>query len=183
MEKQIAAAELGMAETEVLDIYDTDLGPVAVLQDNTKMVKTEDGWIFLVAPSDNYLGTYPVLGGPDAEAIAAEVDAGPAPGSPEALADHDPSNDSPVDPGAMSLVTDPGPQPLADSGANEETGAHNLSGGADDPGTVVPVHGTADEILDWAGDDPARIDQAISAEQGKDKPRTSLLAKLEAKRS
>jgi hypothetical protein len=45
---------------------------------------------------------------------------------------------------------------------------------------VAPVpDGTVDEVLEWVGDDPTRARRAADAEQAKDRPRTSLLAKLD----
>ncbi|MFI6813765.1 hypothetical protein ACIBG7_15195 [Nonomuraea sp. NPDC050328] len=38
--------------------------------------------------------------------------------------------------------------------------------------------GTIDEVLAWVGDDPGRAAEAHAAEQAKDKPRSTLLAKL-----
>lgn len=45
-------------------------------------------------------------------------------------------------------------------------------------GDGVP-DGTADEVLAWVGDDPARAEQAIQAETTRDKPRSTLITKLE----
>jgi hypothetical protein len=42
---------------------------------------------------------------------------------------------------------------------------------------AVPV-GTADEVLAWVGDDPARAARALVAEKIAEKPRTTLLDKL-----
>lgn len=40
--------------------------------------------------------------------------------------------------------------------------------------------GTVHEILDWVGDDPARAQAALEAEQAKDTPRISLVEPLQA---
>lgn len=47
-------------------------------------------------------------------------------------------------------------------------------------GVEAVPEGTANEVLDWVGDDPARAQQALAAEQARDKPRSTLIAKLEA---
>ncbi|MFI6477367.1 hypothetical protein ACIBH1_05505 [Nonomuraea sp. NPDC050663] len=42
----------------------------------------------------------------------------------------------------------------------------------------LDITGTVDEVLAWVGDDPGRAAEAHAAEQAKDTPRSTLLAKL-----
>jgi len=65
----------------------------------------------------------------------------------------------------------PVPAPAADEPAAE------LEGSDDDP-DEVPA-GTADEVLAWVGEDRDRATRALQAEQGRDKPRSTLSAQLE----
>ncbi|MFH8752942.1 hypothetical protein ACH4GK_17895 [Streptomyces rimosus] len=57
--------------------------------------------------------------------------------------------------------------------------------GADDQpeepggGSEPEADGTADDILTWVGDDPDRADTAIAQETARDKPRSTLLKKLQ----
>lgn len=46
-------------------------------------------------------------------------------------------------------------------------------------GDEVP-DGTVDEVLAWVGDDKAKAQQALDAEEDADKPRTTLVEALEA---
>lgn len=48
---------------------------------------------------------------------------------------------------------------------------------AGSPPADVP-DGTAKDVLDWVGDDPDRARQALDAEQGREKPRSTLVATL-----
>lgn len=43
----------------------------------------------------------------------------------------------------------------------------------------LDIDGTADEVLDWVGRDPGRAEEALAQEQAKDKPRSTLVKKLE----
>ena len=43
----------------------------------------------------------------------------------------------------------------------------------------LDIGGTAEQVLAWVGDDPERANQANGAESAKDKPRSTLVAKLE----
>jgi hypothetical protein len=45
-------------------------------------------------------------------------------------------------------------------------------------GGETPPDGTASNVLDWVGDNPARARQALEAEQRREKPRTTLVAAL-----
>ena len=47
----------------------------------------------------------------------------------------------------------------------------------DGAGGEVP-DGTADDVLGWVGDDPGRAAQALAVEEGRDHPRSTLVAKL-----
>lgn len=48
-----------------------------------------------------------------------------------------------------------------------------------DPGTDVP-DGSADVVLTWVGDDAERAQRALAAEDKRDHPRSTLVAKLRA---
>lgn len=60
----------------------------------------------------------------------------------------------------------------------EDTPPADASTGEAPEGEQVP-DGTADDVLAWVGDDPARAAVAVEAEQGREKPRKTLLANLE----
>lgn len=47
------------------------------------------------------------------------------------------------------------------------------------PDTGPGPRRTVSETLDWVGDDPARAEEALDAERASDKPRTSLVTRLE----
>lgn len=63
-----------------------------------------------------------------------------------------------------------GPVPAAEKPAGADDGSTS--------GDQVPA-GSMEKVLAWVGDDAERARVAIEAEQGRDKPRTSLLAELE----
>jgi hypothetical protein len=44
---------------------------------------------------------------------------------------------------------------------------------------VLDITGTVEEVLTWVGDEPGRAAEAHEAESGKDKPRSTLLKRLE----
>jgi hypothetical protein len=56
--------------------------------------------------------------------------------------------------------------------------ADNASERSDGDGGL-DIDGTAAQILDWVGDDPERARAALNAENEKDKPRSTLVKKLE----
>lgn len=73
-------------------------------------------------------------------------------------------------------VREPAPvEPPADTEPVEETATED-SGAADED---VP-DGNADEVLAWVGDDTERALAAIEAEEAREKPRKTLLAKLDS---
>jgi hypothetical protein len=69
--------------------------------------------------------------------------------------------------GSLRLVNEDGSEIAA---ANPEPAA--------DPDTVPS--GTAATVLDWVGDDPERAVRALDVENAADRPRTTLVAALEA---
>jgi len=74
--------------------------------------------------------------------------------------------------GSVEVLEDdraPKPEPDADGGEG---------GKADDPPAELEIDGTAQEVLAWVGDDPARAEEALAAEQAKDKPRSTLVKHL-----
>jgi hypothetical protein len=50
---------------------------------------------------------------------------------------------------------------------------------ADAPPAELDIDGTAADVLAWVGDDPDRAEEALEAEQAKDKPRSTLVKQLE----
>lgn len=44
---------------------------------------------------------------------------------------------------------------------------------------LLDIEGTTADVLAWAGDDPARAAEALAAELGRDKPRSTLVKQLE----
>lgn len=50
---------------------------------------------------------------------------------------------------------------------------------AQEPPAPLNIDGTAAEVLAWVGDDPERAKEAREAESEKDKPRSTLLKRLE----
>jgi hypothetical protein len=47
------------------------------------------------------------------------------------------------------------------------------------PPAELDIDGTAADVLAWVGDDQERADEALEAEQAKDKPRSTLVKQLE----
>ncbi|WP_030024901.1 hypothetical protein [Streptomyces monomycini] len=72
---------------------------------------------------------------------------------------------------------------VAPGAAPAEAADHSESSGGHDAGAVpaaeLDIDGTADEVLAWVGDDPQRAEDAIGLETAKDKPRQTLLKKLD----
>lgn len=70
------------------------------------------------------------------------------------------------------LESDPEPEPDGDDpgGDADEDGA---------PPAELDIDGTAQQVLAWVGDDPDRAEEALAAEQAKDKPRSTLVKQLE----
>ena len=69
------------------------------------------------------------------------------------------------------LEADPEPEP-----EGEELEA---DGGDADAPDELDIDGTAQQVLAWVGDDPERAEEALAAEQAKDKPRSTLVKALE----
>lgn len=213
VDKSYAAELLGMPDSEIVDVANSDAGLVIRTFDGALVIAVDEGGDrptvkLLVHPGPGYGGSFPIyrtpLGAPSTWAGVREreqqvldelgvalADPDPRPGSPEALgvapqAAADP--DARLQPGeadlqARALVDDPGTSAgLVASTANPDTGAANVADPGDhaDAGTVVPVDGTAAEIVAWAGDDPVRLRQALDTEQAKDNPRSTLIARLSA---
>ena len=51
--------------------------------------------------------------------------------------------------------------------------------GPADPPAELDIDGTAADVLAWVGEDPERAEEALAAEQAKDKPRSTLVKQLE----
>lgn len=92
---------------------------------------------------------------PQVRAMGVEP-AEPAPAGPDAA-----NGQGTADPPPASVDGDQDQDPVADEPADGE----------------VP-QGNAEEVLAWVGDDPDRARLALDAEQARDKPRTTLAAKL-----
>lgn len=46
------------------------------------------------------------------------------------------------------------------------------------PPAELNIEGSAAQVLAWVGEDPARADQALAAEEARDKPRSTLVKAL-----
>ena len=80
---------------------------------------------------------------------------------------------APVEPPASAVEVKepaPGAVPAESTPVEEETPTETVD--------EVP-DGTAEDVLAWVGDDPARAALAFTAEQSREKPRKTLLASLE----
>lgn len=71
------------------------------------------------------------------------------------------------------LEADPEPEPEPEQPPPPEDPD---PGGGDEP----PVDGKIEDLMAWVGGDPDRAEQALAAEQAKDKPRTTALKLLAA---
>lgn len=49
----------------------------------------------------------------------------------------------------------------------------------DGPPAGLDIDASADDVMAWVGEDPDRAEEALEAEQAKDKPRSTLVKKLE----
>lgn len=49
----------------------------------------------------------------------------------------------------------------------------------DGPPTELDIDASADDVMAWVDEDPDRAEEALEAEQAKDKPRSTLVKKLE----
>jgi len=75
--------------------------------------------------------------------------------------------------GAIEIVeADPEPEPAPPAPDPEP----KEPAGGDEP----PVDGTIDDLMAWVGDDKERAAQALTAEQAKDKPRSTVVKRLAA---
>ena len=72
--------------------------------------------------------------------------------------------------------TEPAPEPTAE-GDGPAPGSDEPVPAEDDADSVPD--GTAEEVLAWVGDDSDRARAALAAEDKRDKPRATLVAKLE----
>lgn len=76
-------------------------------------------------------------------------------------------------------VTEADPEPVdrdlngTGDGAQDPASSDGGAGG-DEP----PVDGTIDALMEWVGDDKERATRALEAEQGKDKPRSTVVKRL-----
>lgn len=147
MDKTEVLVRMGVAPAEVLDVEDSPAGPIVTTHDRQRYILIDEaspdadgkhGVMYLVAPHERYVGTFPVYAQPGAV---------------------------PTDPEAPSEET-------------EETEEPTKVGDVDGDG--VP-DGNAAEIRDWVGEDRARAESALAAEQAREAPRTTLVAWLEAK--
>lgn len=85
-------------------------------------------------------------------------------------------------PGAVEVLeADPEPETDPDGGQSEQQDDPGASGEQPPPdGDGPPIDGTIDQLMAWIGDDPDRRNQALAAEQAKDKPRVTVLKQLGA---
>jgi hypothetical protein len=83
---------------------------------------------------------------------------------------------APVEPAiAASEPEPPADEPSADPPADDEPDEKP----DDEPGDELDISGTANDVLEWVGDDPHRAAEARAAESAKDKPRSTLMQKLD----
>lgn len=73
-------------------------------------------------------------------------------------------------------VTEPDPEP--DAAVDTPPAAPGAEDG--NPADEPPVSGTADDLMTWVGDDAGRAAAALAAEQAKDKPRSTVVKRLQA---
>lgn len=113
---------------------------------------------------------------PDAEAVREKIEAHKEQAKEEAQAQAERDREF--------AERDPKPKPselLAESGREpapaDDSEPEPAAGGARD-GSEVP-DGTTQDVLDWVGDDQARAQQALDAENARSTPRTTLVAELE----
>ncbi|MGW1102714.1 hypothetical protein [Streptomyces sp. NPDC002540] len=66
---------------------------------------------------------------------------------------------------------------------DDDAKAWRPAGAADEPEPQIPaeldIEASAVAVLAWVGDDPERAEEALAAEQEKDKPRSTLVKQLE----
>jgi hypothetical protein len=86
---------------------------------------------------------------------------------------------APVEPAGADKSPEPAaPQRPEDPPAGPESDSDPEPDG--EPGDELDITGTAADVLEWVGDDPQRAAEARAAESAKDKPRSTLLTKLDA---
>lgn len=76
-----------------------------------------------------------------------------------------------------------GEPPAAPQPADPSATADGPAGDSDEPaepGEEPPVDGTIDTLMTWVGNDPARAEAALAAEQAKDNPRVTAVKHLTA---
>lgn len=88
----------------------------------------------------------------------------------ETGSDVEPSDDA-AQSWAPSAAPEATPAEVADRSGGHDAGAA--------PDTKLDIGGTADEVLAWVDGDPDRAEDAIELETAKDKPRQTLLKKLD----
>lgn len=169
----------------------------------------QHGVMYLVPPSPTYSGNFPVFRQPGLEGLTksnlddaedevledlgAELDEAPVQaGHPDAVgpdAGYAHEGDAAATAAALAAT---GPGTVASEPVEPGTDAPPVN--APDPtdpadvGVVQPHdHGDSEvpdgsptEVLTWVGDDAGRAAQALRVERAKDRPRTSLVTKLEA---
>jgi hypothetical protein len=83
-------------------------------------------------------------------------------------------------PKPSEMLAESGREPAPDSDDDQEQDASSSQGEQDTAsnGSEVP-NGTTQEVLDWVGDDKARAQSALDAENAKSSPRSTLVSELE----
>lgn len=79
---------------------------------------------------------------------------------------------APVEPAGAAEASEPAAPPSNDPPADPPSD--------NDPDDELDISGTAADVLEWVGDDLHRAAEARAAEVAKDKPRSTLLQKLDA---
>jgi len=104
--------------------------------------------------------------------------AAPAAGQPVQVTEPAPLNTPEPEPEPESVEAgDAAPEPSPDDENDAPDPAAEQDG--DDPADSDLPAGTAADVLAWVGDDPTRAAEALAAEHGSDKPRSTLIARLE----
>lgn len=168
MDRFEAARYLGLADTEVLDVAETEHGTAVRLRaGGDRLITREDGVFALTDhPSTSGLRRWD---GSDEVADAFAQRPTTQPGVPVADAPAAESAPSAGHPAANATFSEG--QALPNNRPDEEQDGP----GAD--GDQVP-DGNADAVLDWVGDDRDRAAKAIEAEKERDNPRSTLISKL-----
>jgi hypothetical protein len=158
MDRFEAARTLGLADTEVLDVKDTEDGTAARCRDGSERLITDDG-VFALTDHPATTG-FRRWDGSDAPAKALDE------AREERVAEEKPDINVDLPPASKKQLA-------------AETEATRVAKDDDSPEVSSEVpDGNADAVLDWVGDDRDRARQALAVEVERDNPRSTLISKL-----